>query len=69
MEIDIEFTDHGTGIRHRFPDRQPAPVRRPDVYRLLSTGPFLAGFDEGLYSVRDAAPKCVPRVRLTTWVF
>jgi hypothetical protein len=64
-----EFTDIGTGIRHRSPARPPTPVRRPDVFQLLAAGPFLAGFDAGLYDLRDAAGKGLARVRLTTWVF
>jgi hypothetical protein len=59
-----EFTDLGTGIRHR-----PPRGRRPDVYRLLAAGPFLAGFDAGLYDLRDAAPRGIERVRLCTWGF
>jgi len=54
----------GTGIQ-----RRPPRGRRPDVYRRLASGPFLAGFDAGLYNLRDAAPRCAARVRLTSWVF
>lgn len=59
-----EFTDIGTGIQ-----RRPPRGRLPDVYRKLAAGPFLAGFDAGLYNLRDAAPRNVARVRLTSWVF
>jgi len=59
-----EFTDPGIGIRQRFPHG-----RRPDLFRELLDGPFLAGFDAGLYDLRDAAGKGLARVRLTRWTF
>ncbi len=72
-----EFTAPGIGIRSR-----PPRGRRPDVMRQLLSGPHLAvfdhglavgaftvAFDAGLYDLRDAAPRGIARVRLTTWVF
>jgi hypothetical protein len=43
--LPIDHTSAGTGIRRRKPLRH----RRLDIFWQLKRGPFLAGFDAGLY--------------------
>lgn len=43
-----------------------SPHARRVVRRQLELGPFMASFEAGIGDVRDAAPKNVTRVRLTT---